>query len=150
MSDLKTLKLSLIKACMDQIESKIAILNSEFKAYQLSVSNETKSTAGDKHDTARSMMQMEQEKMGAQLKDLTHQKSILQSIENSQSDKTGGRIIRTDHGNFFISVYAKPVLIDNEEFIPVSAVSPIGKLLLISKPGSSFSINQKTYMVLST
>ncbi len=149
MPDLKTLKAKLIKACMEQIDSKIAILNSEFKAYQLSVANETKSTAGDKHDTARSMMQMEQEKMGSQLKDLTHQKSILQSIENSQGDKIGGKIIRTDQGNFFISVFAKPVLIDNEEFFPVSAVSPIGKLLLLSKPGSTFSINQKTYKVLN-
>lgn len=149
MSDLKSLKASLIRACMEQIDSKIAILNNEFKAYQLSVSNETKSTAGDKHDTARSMMQMEQEKMGAQLKDLNHQKSILQSIENSQGDKTGGRIIRTNHGNFFISVFAKPVLINQEEFFPVSAVSPIGKLLLSSKPGATFSLNQKTYKVLN-
>ena len=57
----RELKKKLLELCLQQVNDKINILQSEFNVYKDSAANETKSTAGDKHDTSKSMMQMEQE-----------------------------------------------------------------------------------------
>ena len=146
-----SLKRSILDACKEQIEAKINLLHSEFNVYKDAVTNETKSTAGDKHDTSRSMMQLEQEKMGVQLKELQRQKKILDSIETSEpgSQVRLGSIVRTDHGNFFISVFTKPIVVLNETFIPVSLQSPIGQLISKCKPGTDFIFNAKVYRIQS-
>ena len=145
------LKSAILKACIEQIDAKINVLDSEFNVYKDAVANETKSTAGDKHDTSRSMMQLEQEKMGVQLKELQRQKKILDSIETAEpgSQFRLGSIVRTDRGNFFISVFARPVVIDNETFMPVSMQSPIAQLISRSKQGSDFIFNANAYKILS-
>jgi len=144
-----SLKSAILDVCKEQIDAKINLLHSEFNVYKDAVANETKSTAGDKHDTSRSMMQLEQEKMGVQLKELQRQKKILDSIEISEpgSQLRLGSIVRTDHGNFFISVFARPIVILNETFIPVSLQSPIAQLISKSKPGFDFVFNGKIYKI---
>jgi hypothetical protein len=144
------LKLSLHKACLKQLQDKIDILQSEFKVYKEAAANESKSTAGDKHDTSRSMMQLEQEKMGVQLKDLMNQKKVMLSVEQELDNKDSslGKIIYTNQGNFFISIFAKPIEIDGQLFIPISMQAPVAKLLNSVK-GKSFSFNGKAYNVVS-
>ena len=53
------IKRQLLELILKQIDDKINILQSEFNVYKDSAANETKSTAGDKHDTSKSMMQLE-------------------------------------------------------------------------------------------
>lgn len=146
---MKVLKNEILKACIYELNQKIDIINKEFASYQNSVANETKSTAGDKHDTARSMMQLEQEKMGAQLESLKLQKKILDSIDLSKPSNLLGNLIETDKGTFFISIFSKPVVIENKEYIPVSYKAPIGSLLIQTPVGKSFTFNSKEYQILS-
>ena len=147
----RELKKKLLELCLQQVNDKINILQSEFNVYKDSAANETKSTAGDKHDTSKSMMQMEQEKMSAQLKDILNQKKILLSIKVNVLQKTIGlgSLVHTDQGVFFLSIFSKPITIDESLYIPISLQSPIGKELIKSKPGFSFMFNSKQYKVLS-
>ena len=144
------LKKELLDHCLLLLDNKISILQSEFKIYMDSAANETKSTAGDKHDTSRSMMQMEQEKMGAQLRDLLNQKKVLLSIPNMVEGKTMklGSIVFTNSGNFFLSIFSKPISIGTDLFFPVSLQSPIGKILLNSKLGQTLELNGKQYSII--
>jgi hypothetical protein len=143
------IKKQLLDHILKQIDDKINILQSEFNVYKESAANETKSTAGDKHDTSKSMMQLEQEKMGAQLADILSQKSVLQNISINKVQKTIGlgSLVYTNNGIFFLSVFSKPIIISSLSYIPVSIQSPIGKELIKSKKGSSILINAKQYKV---
>ena len=66
-----------------QIEGSIALL-------QVSLTSESKSTAGDKHETGRAMIQLEREKLGNQLKQLELQEAVLRKI---QTDKKSDLIV---------------------------------------------------------
>jgi hypothetical protein len=144
------LKKELLEQVFKQINDKISILQSEFKVYKDSAENETKSTAGDKHDTSKSMMQLEQEKMGAQLSDLLNQKSVLLNITvNTEQKSIGlGSLFYTNNGNFFLSIFSKQIILNSVNYFPVSIQSPIGKELLKSKKGSTITINAKQYTVI--
>jgi hypothetical protein len=65
----KTLKNALLKKCKEQISSTILFLENHLKDLSSGAQNDSKSSAGDKHETARAMMQIEQEKVGKQLKE---------------------------------------------------------------------------------
>ena len=50
--------------------------------------NDAKGSAGDKHETALSMMHLEQEKLNAKLSEVLEQKTILDRIDVSSTAKT--------------------------------------------------------------
>src|SRR5438105_11827765 len=68
--------------------------------------NETKSTAGDKHETALAMLQIEQANKREQLKELVAQKTVLEKIDPAivASIILNGSLIKTNRGYFFISI----------------------------------------------
>jgi hypothetical protein len=144
------LKKNLLDLCLKQIDDKIDILQKEFNVYKDSAANETKSTAGDKHDTSKSMMQMEQEKMSAQLMDILNQKKVLLTVSLNMDQKSIGlgSLVYTNNGIFFLSIFSKPITLDQCVYIPISLQSPIGKELLKSKKDYSFTLNSKQYTVL--
>lgn len=152
MSQDRNLKPQLLEMALLDLNNKIQTLQSEYKVYMDSAANETKSTAGDKHDTSRSMMQLEQEKLNGQLQQLKIQKKVLELIDpwTTQNKVQLGSIIITDQGNFFISISSKPIQIDSQVFNCISLQSPIGKAFLNTQSGQSVSFMNKTYLIKST
>lgn len=143
------IKKELRARCIEYIDNKYKTLQSEYKLYQESAANETKSTAGDKHDTSKSMMQLEQEKLGQQLNLLIHQKKILENMDVKRS--TGkiefGSVVETDQGNFFISIGAREIQADGRIFIPVSIQSPLAKILDRHVIKDVIKFNNKIYTI---
>ncbi|WP_435260997.1 3-oxoacyl-ACP synthase [Tenacibaculum sp. nBUS_03] len=94
--------------------------------------SETKSSAGDKHETGRSMLQLEMEKAGQQLKGVQQMKETLARIVLNTNSSTGclGSVIETNSFTYFLSISAGKILINDKTFFAVSVSSPIGKLLL--------------------
>lgn len=135
--------------CLEIIEEKLGTIQKEFRLYQDSAANETKSSAGDKHDTGKAMMQMEQEKLGKQLKELINSKKILGSINPSILYKKiqFGSLVRTDSGLFYIAISLGKIQLELQEVFILSSQTPLGKLMLNKGVGASFSFNGKTYMV---
>jgi transcription elongation GreA/GreB family factor len=142
-------KKELLAQCIEFIDNKYKTLQSEYKLYQESAANETKSTAGDKHDTSKSMMQLEQEKLGHQLNLLLQQRKILENMDVKRS--TGkiefGAVVETDQGNFFISIGAREIQINGQVFIPVSIQSPLAKILDRHVVNDAIKFNNKTYTI---
>lgn len=114
-----------------------------------SAANETKSTAGDKHDVSKSMMQLEQEKLSAQLNQLKDQKKVLSQIEVSKDYQKVrfGSLVETNHGNFYISISSRPIEINDEIFQIISLISPIGRMMQNMEPGSRFEFMGKSYQI---
>ncbi len=144
-------KAELLSLCRDFIEEKSSTLQSEYSIYRESAANETKSTAGDKHDTSKSMMQLEQEKLGKQLAELQRQKKIVSGIDPLKvcSRVEFGCVIETDNGNFFMSVAAKEFVLNNKTYLAISMQSPLGAAMLNKRVNEDVVYNTKRYKILS-
>ena len=149
MNDLNQLKPQLYQECKTIIDERISSLKNILQETQNAANNETKSSAGDKHETGRAMAQLETEKLNAQLGEALKVKQTLATINPIQlaSNIVLGSVVFTNKGNFYIAISIGKIEIDNEQFFAISPASPIGKLLLTKKEKESFSFNGNTYII---
>lgn len=150
MQDLPSIKIALHQRCVLLAEERIASLQHILKEAQQAANNETKSSAGDKHETGRAMAQLETEKLTAQLSEALNIKQNLTQINPTNTNNTVvlGSVVYTNKGNFYIAASIGKVSIENEVFFAISPASPIGKLLLTKKEKEIFSLNGNEYTVL--
>ena len=99
------LKQELYNYCLADVNRRMAISEKGLKQLQESLSSETKSSAGDKHETGRAMIQLEREQLGNQLANIEAEKEIFLKIEpTNQSQILGlGSVVLTSQNNYFIS-----------------------------------------------
>lgn len=131
------------------IEKRNEISNS-IKRVQESLSSEGKSTAGDKHETGRAMLQLEREKLGLQLKNAEETCAVLQKIKATQTHTqiALGSFVKTDVMNYYLSVSIGQFSIEEEVIFAISPQSPIGKLLLGKTINESLQFNKKIQTIL--
>ena len=67
-----------------ELSDKIEALQIQFDELQKALKSETKSTAGDKHETGRAMAQLEQEKLSNQLVKTTTLRNALSKVNPNQ------------------------------------------------------------------
>ena len=146
-----SIKMALHQRCLTLAEERIASLQHILKEAQQAANNETKSSAGDKHETGRAMAQLETEKLTAQLSEALNIKQNLTQINPTNTNNTVvlGSIVYSNNGNFYIAASIGKVTIENEVFFAISPASPIGKLLLTKKEKESFSLNGNAYTILA-
>lgn len=143
------MKDQLYQACLAFIQQRIATANEGMKQAQEASNDDTKSSAGDKFETSREMAQQDINRNKLLLADAQQQYNFLltlQDIGAMPSVRTGSLAI-TDQGSFYISISAGQLALDGKVYFAISAVSPIGKLLLGKNVGEKFSFNGKTYQL---
>ncbi len=125
------------------VNAKLAEIQSDFDALQESLLSQTKSSAGDKHETGRAMAQLEQEKLSRQLIETRKTIEGLRKIDPAQSSETigFGSLVKTDRGYFFLSVGIGQVIIDNSTVFCITAGSPMGQKLLGKCENDSIQMN---------
>ena len=139
------LKENLFNQCKEFVNSKLATIENTIRSNQHDLASETKSSAGDKHETGRAMLQLEMEKAGQQLKGVTEMKLVLERIhihETSGVCKMGS-IVKTENINYFIAISAGRLVVENETYYAISTKSPIGQLLLGKKINEHITFNNK-------
>ncbi len=110
---------------------------------------ETKSTAGDKHETGRAMVQLELEKLGRQIREWEKQALFLKRLRiDIQQDKAvQGSIVETNRGNFYLATASGKYKAGDREYYIISVESPIAKELFNRKAGDTFRFNNMEYMI---
>lgn len=111
--------------------------------------NDAKGSAGDKHETALSMMHLEQEKLNYKLQEIFAQKAILDKIDpNINHTKIAlGSMVQANGMLLFVSAALPKVTIDQSVIIAVSPQSPLGSKLMGNSVGFSFEINTSKFTV---
>jgi transcription elongation GreA/GreB family factor len=111
--------------------------------------NDAKGSAGDKHETALSMMHLEQEKLNHKLKEILDQKATLDKIDpNSNHNKIAlGSMVQANGMLLFISAALPKINIDQSTIIAVSPQSPLGSKLMGNSEGFTFEINTSQFTV---
>ncbi|MFM9985177.1 MAG: hypothetical protein ACKVOK_08095 [Flavobacteriales bacterium] len=129
---------------MSSIEATLRDLRSE-------LSNDSKNTAGDKHETGRAMVHLEQEQLSKQLFELNMQVSQLCSIQSGLSPESieQGSLIETSAGYYYLSIGLGKLRIDELDVIFISPQSPIGMQFKGRAAGDWFLFNNVTITILS-
>lgn len=150
MNDLLQTKQALHQLCRDYIQERIDRLNNDMQAAQSAANEETKSSAGDKYETGRAMMQLEKEKTAGQLSEALKLRKVLDELkaERAHSVVEPGSLVLTNQGNYYLSISAGKLAFEDKEYFAVSAASPIGKQLVGLRKGEEMTFNGRKIQVL--
>ena len=109
-------KQQLIQACRDYLKDKINSLNTIINEVTESSNSESKSSAGDKHETSKAMMQLEIEKLGTQLKEAEGQLAEFEKINFNKTFQTieQGSLVETNKGYFLIASSIGKITVDDK------------------------------------
>lgn len=143
MNNYLKIKKQLLKECFLFVEKRMETIQKTIDSNINDLFSETKSSAGDKHETGRAMIQLEMEKASQQLSVVTEMNEILKRIlieENSEIIKLGS-LIKTTKGTYFLVVSVGQVKVENNIYFVVSSQSPIGKQLLGKQVGAIIPFN---------
>ncbi|MFK7783083.1 3-oxoacyl-ACP synthase [Psychroserpens sp.] len=145
------LKQGLYRQCQVFVDNRLQAIQKTIDEIQISLTSETKSSAGDKHETGRAMLQIEREKAGQQLAEIQKLNQILSKIDLSQtSNNIGlGSIVLTSNANYFITISAGELKVDNQKFYAISANTPIGQLLLGKQKGDQITFRDYEFEIIS-
>jgi len=140
------LKQQLIATCENYVEERINRVLSGIKDLDEALKMESKSSAGDKYETGRAMINLEFDKLLIQLEQYKGlKKSLAFAVQNPNSGIIGlGSLVKTSAANYFISIPAGEILVENEKFYAIGINSPIAQALLSKKVDENFIFNGNT------
>ena len=145
------MKARLIKHCLQIASEKVKALENELGSSREATGSEDKSTAGDKHETGRAMMHLEQEKLYAQLAEAETLVAEFERIDPKYSSVTIqlGTLVFTDKANFLITAGLGRVRFENGDYFVVSVQSPVAQAMIGKKNGVEFVVNGTCYQIKS-
>ena len=144
-----SLKEQLYQQCLNHVNERLHTINQTIQSNQKALTSETKSSAGDKHETGRAMLQLEMEKAGQQLHSIRQMKDTLARIDVSKKSEIAvlGSIIEINLGTYFLSVSVGQIQVEKKVYFAISTSSPIGKLLLGKREGEELVWNGKKIQI---
>ncbi len=137
------IKEKLFQACQADLEKRINSIQEVLKSIEESRDNETKSSVGDKYETGRSMMQMEEQKSRQQLYQANQVRLELMRIDPQRKSRKveAGSLVETTNGIYFISVGMGKVRVEDALYYCISSNSPIGMKLMNKVKGDEIEFN---------
>lgn len=144
------LKKQLIEKARFYVEQRIKRLHSAIDDLEAALKLETKCSMGDKYETGRAMLHLEFEKLSGQLEQNGKLKKTLNSIPVKKIGKAGfGSVVKTTAANYFIAIPAGELLVNHEKVYAVGVNSPVAQAMIQKTAGEKFSLNGKTFKILS-
>jgi hypothetical protein len=144
------IKEALFSQCKSFVNRRLQTVEAMLSSNQKALQSETKSSAGDKHETGRAMLQLEMEKAGQQLAGIVQMKEILAKMNISKTSKNAclGSLILTAKVSYFLSISAGQLVVADKSYFAISVSSPMGKLLLGKQEKEVISFNGKTIEII--
>jgi transcription elongation GreA/GreB family factor len=147
----RLMKENILQKLKEIIENRIKNIEISIENARKSANEESKSSVGDKYETARAMGQLDQEMQSKQRQQALIEKTILDKINTTDicSKIMVGALTETSMGTFYVAIGAGMIEIDNKKIITISPQSPIGQVLMGKQRGENFSFRQKNEQILS-
>ena len=143
-----SLRQKLFNACVEYVNLRIDTSKQAMADAQESANAEEKSSAGDKYETGRAMMQIERDKAAQQLNEAMKLKQVLDQINNTEVRQSvvslGSVVITSSAPHFYVAISAGKIQVEGVEYIALATQSPIGKALLGLKVKDTFTYNNKS------
>ena len=144
-----TLKQQTLLRYKEMLQDRIDVFQDMISGLTIDAQNDAKGSAGDKHETALSMMHLEQEKLNHKLKEILEQKTILDKIDASLTHKKValGSLVKSNGMLLFISTALPKLSIENKTIFALSPQSPLGSKLMGNEVGFEFDMHGKPYTI---
>ena len=144
------IKKRLLESCKKLVNEKYKTVIEIMASNKNALESETKSSAGDKHETGRAMLQLEMEKASQQFSSISFMQEVLQKIDIQKKNEIGklGSLIVTSQGSYFLAISIGLIVLDTKDYFVISPSSPIGKLLLGKNKGDTFHFNDNIIEIL--
>lgn len=143
------LKKHIYEACLKQIKDRLSHIEVAIQQAEYASIDDTKSSAGDKYETTREMMQQEIGRNHLQL--IEAQKALfqLEKVKDVISENTvaPGSLIETNQGLFFLAISLGQMIMEEQKVIILSPVSPLGQILNEKNKSESFTFNGIYYTI---
>jgi hypothetical protein len=144
------LKKQLHDLCVAYVHDRMNAAQFAINEAQQATNDDTKSSAGDKYETGREMMQQETNRNLTQLNEANKLIVALNQISTAGQSAIAeaGSIVITDNGKFYLSISAGNIALNGEIYFAISPGSPIGLKMKGCKAGDRFSLNGKSYEIM--
>ncbi|GEP52307.1 hypothetical protein FNO01nite_29790 [Flavobacterium noncentrifugens] len=144
-----TFKQNIHSHYLQLVQDRIDVFRDMISALTEDSKNDAKGSAGDKHETALSMMHIEQEKLNRKLKECLDQKAILDKIDPlAQARKISlGSLVKANGIYLYVSSALPKITVGEISIIALSPQSPLGEKLMGNETGFSFEINKTLYAI---
>lgn len=148
------IKGEVLDIALKRTRERITMIESALETARDSSNDDTKSSAGDKYETSREMIQQDINRYQKQLVEANKDLQQLISIESLSNDVIDvvrlGTLVQTNVGLYLIATSIGAVKIETNNIFVISPASPIGQLLIGKKIGDSFvfnNVNQKVIAI---
>ena len=146
---MENIKAQLYQLCEQLMEQRIETAEIALEQAQEASNDDTKSSAGDKFETTREMMQQDITRNKGLLMDAKQNLQLLKTFKDAPKTDVvkSGSLVKTSEGAFYISISVGQLSVDGNTIFAISALSPIGQLLLGKKVKETVSFNNKEYVI---
>ena len=136
-------KAIICKAIKSELNEKGKRIQLAFDDLNSAITDDSKSTAGDKHETGRAMVHLEQEKLSKQLIQNKQLQQALQKIDpDNKSERVQfGSLVTTDKGVYFFSIGLGKITVNGKEIFCLTPITPLGQKLFDRKKGDTIEFN---------
>jgi len=136
--------------CLEIAEEQMKSLESMMVELRKSAANEGKSTAGDKHETALAMVQIEQEQLQRQINIVQSQLNQLHAVRALDVSETvqAGSLLNTDQGLFYICTGIGKLNIEGKDLLCISPTAPLASSFLGKKKNDVIFFNRRAFRIL--
>jgi transcription elongation GreA/GreB family factor len=143
------MKQEILQRYKEMLQDRIDVFQDMISGLTIDAQNDAKGSAGDKHETALSMMHLEQEKLNYKLKEILEQKKILNTIDETITHKVValGSLVTVNGMILFISTALPKMELNDKIIFAVSTQSPLASKLMGNKMDFEFELQGKNYKI---
>ena len=131
------------------LADKVEAVRSEIIATRETFTSDTKSSAGDKHEVGRAMVQQELDKLEEQLSKLIalHQELARVPLDRTFDRVAFGSLVSTDSGTYFVAIGLGRIELNGVTCFAISPASPLGQALHGKRVHDHIDFNGRTLEV---
>lgn len=143
-------KQSVYSLCLEALKTRISLAQQALQDLDEASQNETKSSAGDKFETAREMAQQERDRHSQLLLEAKKMEAQLQPLYPEKQHETAqlGSLIFTQAHVFYLAIGLGAVQVEEKPIMVLSPASPIGQKLLGCRVGQTVTHGSHQYQIL--
>lgn len=144
------MKNQILQYIKNHLDQRLQAAWDAMQAAQESANNESKSSAGDKYETARAMGQLDRDMHARIYEQARQERLIVEKIDEKMTCNKAvlGAFVKTTMGDFFIAVSIGKAMVEGENLMIISPQSPIGEALMDKSIGEKFTFRTQQVAIL--
>lgn len=144
-------KIELHNTVLEKLAERIQENQHDLQEIKISLTSDTKSSAGDKHETSRAHLQIEMEQISNQLSILLNHRQALRQIDPEVTSimVEQGSLVETSIGFFYFSTSIGKISFKNTSAFCLSLTAPLGKEMMGKTAGDTVAFNGKKIQILN-